>query len=147
MNKEVRIKIKTVQTVDEDDGEVTEMFTLGRLSRLKEQPGYRLDYEESEVTGYEGCRVALDITDNCVKLSRSGKVNSTMLIEKGKKHHGHYGTPYGDLMVGVNTDELKNDLTDSGGELYMKYTIDINSDFLSENELFVNVEECNTNPI
>lgn len=143
MNKEVRIKIKTIQSADDEEaGEVTEIFTFGRLSRLKEQSGYRLDYEESEVTGYEGCKVGLDITDDYVKMSRTGKVNSTMFIEKGKKHHGHYGTPFGDLMVGINTDEIRNGITDKGGDLYMKYTIDINSDFLSENELFVNVEEC-----
>ena len=93
--------------------------------------------------GFEGCRVALDVTDSFVKMSRTGKANSTLFIEKGKKHHGHYGTPFGDFMIGINADELKNGIGDNGGDLYMKYTIDVNSDFLSENEIFVNVEECN----
>ncbi len=87
--------------------------------------------------------MALDVTDSFVKMSRTGKANSTLFIEKGKKHHGHYGTPFGDFMIGINTDELKNGIGDNGGDLYMKYTIDVNSDFLSENEIFVNVEECN----
>ena len=37
MNKEVRIKIKTIQSADEEDGEVTELFTFGKLSRLKDR--------------------------------------------------------------------------------------------------------------
>ncbi len=137
MNKEVRIKIKTIQSADEEDGEdgeVTELFTFGKLSRLKDSDGYRIVYDETEVMGFEGCRVALDVTDSFVKMSRTGKASSTLFIEKGKKHHGHYGTPFGDFMIGIN---------DNGGDLYMKYTIDVNSDFLSENEIFVNVEECN----
>ncbi len=143
MNKEVRIKIKTIQSVDEEDGEVTELFTFGKLSRLKDSDGYRIVYDETEVMGFEGCRVALDVTDSFVKMSRTGKASSTLFIEKGKKHHGHYGTPFGDFMIGINADELKNGIGDNGGNLYMKYTIDVNSDFLSENEIFVNVEECN----
>ena len=141
MSKEVSIKIKTVQSADGDE-DVTELFTFGKLSRLKEGKGFHIVYEESEVMGFEGCKVSLDITDSSVKMSITGKASSTLFIEKGKKHHGHYGTPYGDFMIGVNTDELKNDMTDKGGDLYMKYTIDINSDFLSENEVFVNVKEC-----
>ncbi len=146
MNKEVRIKIKTIQSADEEDGEdgeVTELFTFGKLSRLKDSDGYRIVYDETEVMGFEGCWVALDVTDSFVKMSRTGKASSTLFIEKGKKHHGHYGTPFGDFMIGINADELKNGIGDNGGDLYMKYTIDVNSDFLSENEIFVNVEECN----
>lgn len=139
MNKEVSIKIKTVQSADGDE-DVTELFTFGRLSKLK-GGGYRIAYDETEVMGFEGCSVSMDITDSSVKMSRTGKASSTLFIEKGKKHHGHYGTPYGDFMIGINTDDLKNGITDHGGDLYMKYTIDVNSDFLSENEVYVNVRE------
>lgn len=140
MSKDVSIKIKTIQSAD-GDPDVVELFTCGRLSKLKEENGYHIVYDESEISGFEGCRVALDITDDSVKMSRTGKTESTLFIEKGKKHHGHYGTPYGDFMIGVNTNELKNEITDHGGNLYMKYTIDVNSDFFSENEVFVNITE------
>ena len=85
MNKEVRIKIKTIQSADEEDGEVTELFTFGKLSRLKDSDGYRIVYDETEVMGFEGCRVALDVTDSFVKMSRTGKASSTLFIEKGKR--------------------------------------------------------------
>ena len=28
-------------------------------------------------------------------------------------------------------------------EIYLKYTLDINSSYMSENEMFINVKECN----
>lgn len=144
MNKDVCIKIKTVQSAENSEGEVTELFTYGRMSKLKNENGYRIVYDETEVMGFEGCQVALEVTDKSVKMSRTGKASSTLFIEKGKKHHGHYGTPYGDFMVGINANELKNEINENGGDLYMKYTVDVNSDFLSENEIFVNIEECNS---
>ena len=80
MNKDVRIKIKTIQSADEDDGEVTELFTFGKLSRLKDADGYRIIYDETEVMGFEGCRVALDVTDTFCKKTKEKKntrINNT----------------------------------------------------------------------
>ena len=41
------------------------------------------------------------------------------------------------------TDEIRNELAETGGEIYLKYTLDINSSYMSENEMFINVKECN----
>ena len=78
-----------------------------------------------------------------VTMMRSGKAMSTLIIERGKKHHCHYGTEFGEFMIGISTDEIKNGLSESGGDIYLKYTLDINSSFMSENEMFINVKECN----
>lgn len=139
MTKEVCINIKSVQSSDEDK-DVTELFTFGKLTR-KESDGYELYYEESDALGFEGCNVTLDVFKDSVRMTRSGNANSCLFIERGKKHHCHYGTPYGDIMIGINADAVCVDLDDSGGNLYLKYTVDVNSGFLSENEMFITVTE------
>ena len=45
-------------------------------------------------------------------------------------------------MIGISGDEIKSGVNDNGGDLYLKYTIDINSGLLSENEMFINIKEC-----
>lgn len=55
-----------------------------------------------------------------------------LVHRKGKKHHCHYGTEFGDFMIGVCTDEIRNELAETGGEIYLKYTLDINSSYMSE---------------
>ncbi len=141
MEKDVCINIKSVQSSDEGE-DATELFTYGKMKKIKTN-NYRIFYEETDAMGFEGCKVTLDISEDEVKLMRTGNASSNLIIERGKKHHCHYGTPYGDFMVGINTNELKNEITDKGGDLYLKYTIDVNSGFLSENELFINIKECN----
>lgn len=141
MEKDVCINIKSIQNSDEGE-DVTELFTYGKMEKYKAD-NYRVSYEETDAVGFEGCKVTLDILKDEVRLTRTGNASSNLIIEKGKKHHCHYGTPYGDFMIGINTDELKNEITDRGGDLYLKYTIDVNSGFLSENEMFINVKECN----
>jgi uncharacterized beta-barrel protein YwiB (DUF1934 family) len=142
MEKDVYINLKSTQFA-EDERDVTELFTYGRLKRGrgKNRDRYKITYEESEATGFEGT-VTLDITGNeMVMMNRSGEMLSNLIIERGKKHHCHYGTPFGDFMVGVTADEIRSELDDSGGDLYLKYTIDINSSYMSETEMHINIKE------
>ena len=140
MKKNVCITIKSTQTVDEEK-DTTELFTFGAMEQF--DGGFRLHYDESEATGFEGSSVTLEVSDNIVTMTRSGKVISSLFIEKGKKHHCHYGTEFGDFMIGVCTDEIRNELKSAGGDVYLRYTLDINSSYMSENEMHINVKECN----
>ena len=141
MVKDVCITIKSVQTAEGDE-DTTELFTYGKFAPLSSGTGYRVTYDESGATGFEGSSVTLDITQDVVKMLRNGKAYSSLIIERGKKHHCHYGTEYGEFMIGISGDEIRSDVNDSGGDLYLKYTIDINSGLLSENEMFINIKEC-----
>ena len=140
MTKKVSITIDSTQIVD-GESDKTELFTVGTLEA--DEDGYRLCYDESEATGFEGSSVTVKLMPDSVTVMRTGKAVSTLIIERGKKHHCHYGTEFGDFLIGVNTDEIKNDLTENGGEVYLKYTLDINSSLMSENEMRINVKEYN----
>ncbi len=140
MTKKVSITIDSTQIVD-GESDKTELFTVGTLEADKD--GYKLCYDESEATGFEGSSVTVKLLPDSVTVMRTGKAVSTLIIERGKKHHCHYGTEFGDFLIGVNTDEIKNDLTENGGEVYLKYTLDINSSLMSENEMRINVKEYN----
>ena len=144
MEKDVYIDIKSTQSA-EDEKDTTELFTYGRLKRGrgKDRNKYKLIYDETEATGFQGT-VTLDVSGNdMIMMNRSGDALSNLVIERGKKHHCHYGTPFGDFMVGVTADEIRSELDDSGGNIYLKYTIDINSSYMSETEMFINVKERN----
>jgi uncharacterized beta-barrel protein YwiB (DUF1934 family) len=141
--RDVSINIRAVQTA-ENEKDTTELFTCGSLSskRGKREGDYTLSYNESEVTGYAGSKISLEVTgDDMVVMKRSGESSANLIIEKGKKHHCHYGTPYGDFMVGITADDIKCNLNDDGGDLYLKYTIDINSTLMSENEMYIDFKE------
>lgn len=139
MKKDVLITMKSIQSVDNDSSEI-ELITEGVMKTLK-NGGFQLIYDESEATGFEGSKTTVCCYgDKHASISRSGAVQSTLIIDKDKKQHCHYGTPYGDLMVGIYTHSIVNRLTENGGNLYMKYTVDINSSYVSDNEVLIVVQ-------
>ena len=138
--KTAKITIKSTQTYDKEK-ESAELITFGDY--VAQDNVFCISYKDTEATGFAGCTTVLTVDgDDKVTLHRTGKKhNANLVIEDGKKHHCVYGTPYGDLMVGVNTKKVISTLSENGGDLYLNYTIDINSTYMSDNELFITVEE------
>lgn len=139
MAKEVLITLRSIQWIDSEKSE-TELITAGTFEFVADE-SCKIIYKESAATGFEGSETALTCYGNkLVKLIRSGNSPSNLMIEMDKKHHCHYGTPYGEFIMGVHTHVIDNKLTEEGGDIYMKYTIDINSSYISDNEIYLNVK-------
>jgi len=139
MKKDVLINIKSIHN-SEGDHDVIELFTTGLYYKRGEC--FYISYEESESTGFEGSTTTLKVEpEKMVTLSRTGAVSSQLIVERGVRHQCHYDVGYGDLLVGVHGSRIKSSLTDKGGNLEVKYSLDINSMYASENEMYIHIKE------
>ncbi|MDR1797683.1 MAG: DUF1934 domain-containing protein [Clostridiales Family XIII bacterium] len=100
----------------EADGESMEFITEGRFVRKGE--ALYLIYEESELSGIEGCTTSLKIADGKVRMRRYGEdigFDTAIEFEKGKKWGGYYETPFGPVPMEVLTNEIENKLDPEAG--------------------------------
>lgn len=133
MKKDVVIRIRGCQYVDGEKG-VTDMTTIGRLESI--DGGYALSYSESEDSGMGDCRMELKVnSDESVVLTRTGEYNSQMVLEKGVRNLCHYKTPYGDVVFGIFASRVAAAKNGDCGRIKLGYTIDINNDVASTNEI------------
>lgn len=124
--KEVTIKIVGKHVHDGTEDEQMELITEAQMYE-RNNVLYIL-YEESEFTGMEGIKTRLRITDNSLKLSRTGKpgLDSEMQFEKGKRFEDRYHTPMGAVAVEMLTNEFVNTLSSDGtGKLSVDYTMNL----------------------
>lgn len=136
--KDVNITLISTQS-DGEDKQSTELFTKGRLVIFSDK--IRVFYEESEATGFEGSVTTLDVYgQDKVIMERKGSAQSQLIIEKNKKHFCRYGTPYGNFTIGVDTSEIKSDLDENGGKLRFCYVLDMNSSFLGDFQIDIDVK-------
>lgn len=132
------IKIIGKQTADGEE-DVIELTTNGTLERVGD--GWKLCYSETEATGMEGTVTQIEITENRLNLMRLGTHPSMLILEKNKRHHCNYHTPYGTIDLGTYTSELTCDLNDHGGELEFSYTLGFNGGISSAHNLHITVQE------
>ncbi len=142
MNKEVLISFKGTQSNGEERDKI-ELYTEGKF--YKKGGHYYISYAESELTGMEGTTTTLkvDKESNIITMMRFGTNTTHLIFEKGKKHVCCYETGFGSLTVGVCSDDVDIDISDSGGSLSAAYTIDINSRTMGYNDFNITVTERN----
>lgn len=121
----------------EGNTDTAELFTKGEFR--VHNGDYFVDYDETEATGYAGSHVQLHISRESMTMTRTGQAFSSLVFEKGKRHFCHYGTEYGDCMIGISTVAMDNNITEKGGRFHVKYTIDVNGGLVTENEITLKI--------
>ena len=109
---------------------------------------YVLNYAEpmSEEDGDVTTTITVD-GSNVVDVMRSGRNSSRLTVEKGRRHLCNYETGYGCLTIGLYGEQIKSRLNKNGGEIVMRYTLDVNSEYQSLNELKVNFEATQSSDV
>lgn len=142
MAKKYLISIKGLQSYyGDDDCTDIELMTEGDF--YKEDGVYFCDYAESELTGLKGTDTSIEIGKDYVSLVRSGAVNSQLLFMEGRKTSSLYTMPFGELMIDVYTQKLSVDIDDSGGNISVDYSIDINNSAAGKNNFEISIREEN----
>lgn len=114
-----------------------ELTTSGRFE-IKEN-GCTVIYNETDEE-MTNCLTTLDVIGSQkITMTRSGKYNTEMIIEKDRRHTCFYSTPYGELIMGIYAKMIVNEMNENGGTLKFAYTIDFNNSPASENELHITV--------
>ena len=140
MEKDVVISIKGMQNYEGEDSDTIELVTEGHLTR--DEGGYTLSYQESELTGLEGTLTTIQVEGEQVTLMRVGEVNSQMVFQEGRRHLSMYNTPYGAMAIGVNTRRLLAELNDQGGDIEIDYAIEIDHAIAGRNMFQIKVKEA-----
>ena len=73
-------------------------------------------------------------------MTRTGSTFSSLVFENGVRHYCHYGTEYGECMVGITTQTLSHTLNETGGFIHLKYSVDVNAGLITENEITIKVK-------
>lgn len=132
------IKIIGTQTADGEQ-DVIELTTTGTLEKTEE--GWTLCYHETEATGMEGTVTTLEMSPGRLNLMRSGSHPSMLILEKNRRHHCNYHTPYGTIDLGTYASELKYRLSEHGGEILFSYTLGFNGGVSSAHTIHITVQE------
>lgn len=140
MKKDVIISIRGLQ---ESEGETADPITLVTAGRFYRKNGlYYITYDETALTGLEGTRTTVKVGADSVKVIRTGLYPSELLFELGKRNMSLYHTEYGDLSIVVSTNHIQNTLTDDGGDLDVKYTVEVANTPVGVNHLTLNIKNA-----
>ena len=77
--------------------------------------------------------------DSMLEMKKSGITNTNMIFEKEKINVTQYDTPYGEMMLGVYTKDMKVDVTEDNIDVSIAYALDVNSEKVADCNLVMNI--------
>ncbi|MDR0852558.1 MAG: DUF1934 domain-containing protein [Clostridiales Family XIII bacterium] len=126
---------------NKDTSSDMEFITEGRF--FKKGDSLYLVYDESELSGMEGCTTSLKITGNKIRMKRYGEdvgIETAIEFEKGKRFNGYYETPFGSVEMEVLTNEVTNRLNSEGeGSLDIDYHVNLKGLAESRSKLSIEI--------
>ena len=135
MKKKAYISLKSSNNLDKE--EVIEVVTLGEF--IINEDGFKAVYEETEISGMGGTTTKLTMLKDELILERNGSTTAKMNFKKGENSISLYNTPYGVLDLQVHTEYLAMDIDEDGGNIVVKYTMELGDQDPILTNLVINV--------
>ena len=79
--------------------------------------------------------------DHLLELTRQGTAEMHMIFEENKRHMIPYNTPYGQLMLGIETGRVLVEEQEDQIHVTVEYTLDHEGEPLSESSLKIHIRE------
>ena len=119
----VILSIRGKQTYMDQEPEVIELITEGTMEYR--EGAWHISYEESDLTGLSGVTTEFRIEPGKIILTRTGKLHSQMVFQKGVSHDSLYQMEFGTLMLTVCATGIDARLDETGGTIDLDYRIEI----------------------
>lgn len=141
MNKDVLVTIKGLQytPTDADDARIE---TISRGSYAFRNGKHFVSYEELVEGTSHTTKNIIKISENLIDVNKKGIYSVHLIFEKGKKNLTNYNTPFGQLIIGIDTSDIKLEVTDSCIRARIKYNMDMNYEHLASCEIDMEIKNA-----
>lgn len=132
--EKVLIEVIGTQSID-SQFDKTELKTVGTFEDLEEK--YIIRYKEEQGEGEAPVDVSVVVLkdESVVEMTRDGAISSRLVIERSQRNLCHYGTAYGDILMGISGHSIEHEPNENGGKFSFGYDIDINGALASKNRV------------
>ncbi|WP_270840160.1 DUF1934 domain-containing protein [Peptacetobacter hiranonis] len=132
-----KIIIKTKQYDADGNMDTIELKAYGQI--IEKNGSIYIKYNQKE----EDMEVknTIKISEDCIKVIKTGSVNSTMTFTKGNKHTNKYATPQGMFLIDTKVNDFKISNGEKKLEVHLDYMIEIQEMFAGRNKMIIKVEK------
>ncbi|MCR4755022.1 MAG: DUF1934 domain-containing protein [Lachnospiraceae bacterium] len=130
MNKDVLISIKGLHFDANDSSDNIEVIQAGQY--YKRGGMHYLVYDEPLEGSDQVSRNMIKFNDSSVSVTKKGPFTATMLFEEASKNLTNYTTPFGSIVIGLDTHNIELSDSEDSLKLNVDYSLDINYEYMAD---------------
>ncbi len=137
MTKDVIVSIRGLQ-MDVDSESPLEVITMGNYF-YKNGKHYVL-FDETVGDAGEQTKNTIKIAPNRVDVIKKGDNSVHMVFEPDKKNMTYYNTPFGSMLVGINTLGITHEEDELNINTKIEYALEVNYAHMSDCSIAINIK-------
>ncbi|MCM1252743.1 MAG: DUF1934 domain-containing protein [Clostridium sp.] len=138
MTKEVWLSIKGTQFQNGEEME-DDIRTMVSGAYYEKGESRYVVYEENIEGAPKPVMSKLKFGEHFLELSRNGSLCMRMIFEENKKHMTEYHTPYGDILLGVDTEKINMINKDDEITIEVDYRLEQNNEYLAKRRILITI--------
>ena len=99
-------------------------------------------YEDVDEQTTDITKNIIKICDEYIEIRKRGQIDTNMIFQKGKVNKTYYSTPFGDMSVEINTNDIEINCTDKLLDVKIDYALLINNQHLSDCQVGMKIREA-----
>lgn len=136
MTEEVLVRVTGIQSSPEESQTSEEPISIVTSGRFYTENGeryvqYEEIYEEAEMSAVNTVKLHPEV----LEVNKSGAINVQMIFQENRKNMSMYGTPFGEIEMGISTTSYTMHETDDRIDLDVKYALEMNGEHAADCEL------------
>ena len=139
MTKDVLIRVKGLQMVDEtDQAEPIEVVTAGEY--YFRNGHHYVKYDEMLEGFDENTINYIKVGENSMEVRKKGVTNVHMVFEQDKKYITYYQTPFGNIQMGISAARVNCEETENNIDIHVYYALEMNNEHVADCFIEVNIK-------
>lgn len=137
MTKEVLLSLKGLQLESGEAGQ--ELETITPADYYMRNGSHYIIYDEVMEGFDDVTKNMIKFQDSCLEVTKKGLVNVHMVFERNKKNMTSYATPYGNILIGIDTGAFLLEEEEDQIKVQVAYTLEANYQFLADCKIEMNI--------
>ncbi|MCR4891908.1 MAG: DUF1934 domain-containing protein [Lachnospiraceae bacterium] len=136
MRGDVLVSVRGLQMDDSMEADPIEIITSGKYTKKDNKSFLRFEQFEDDTSVTKNI---LTFDEKSMELTRRGGSQLHMSFFKDEKTLTNYGTPFGNILVGVDTKKISVDESKDQVHVAVDYALEINYEHMADCKLTVDI--------
>lgn len=139
MTKDVLISLRGLQ-FDQSDSDAEKIETIMTGNYYEKNDSHYVLYDEVMEGFSEPVKNRIKFGEHALELTRTGAVNVHMIFEENRKNMTSYNTPYGNILIGIDTRKIHITQESDRIVVNVDYALDVNYEYLADCQIVLDIK-------
>lgn len=138
MTKDVLISLRGLQ-FDQSEADAEKIETIMPGNYYEKNGNHYVLFDEVMEGIAEPVKNRIKFGEHALELTRSGAVNVHMIFEENRKNMTSYNTPYGNILIGIDTRKIHIAQEAERILVDVDYALDVNYEYLADCRIVLDI--------